>query len=205
TELDRPGLDRSVEGIEVERLDVAFVDANFLAPLVEETDPVTEVSDFCYFAWHKTSFRRKHSWTLLNVSGQTFFGVLALEQDLLVLTLHGQSRFHGNLPPGLHGPLDASHSLRGLVWRRELACIFHDVFHEAIALENVVHNAEILCFFERERIAGDHKFDGFAFPDQARQALRSAGAGKHAEVDLGQADLAGVFAGDAEVGSHGDL
>src|ERR1039457_855940 len=44
-----------------------------------------------------------------------------------------------------------------------------------------------------------------AFPHQARQALRSAGAGKYAEVDLGQADFARVFARDAEVGGHGDL
>jgi hypothetical protein len=37
----------------VEGFDIVFVDADFFAPLVEETDPITEVSDFRYFAWHK--------------------------------------------------------------------------------------------------------------------------------------------------------
>src|ERR1039457_3347983 len=54
-ELDFFRLNRAVESIEVECLNVVFVDANFLAPLVEQPDPVAEVSDSCYFAWHKTS------------------------------------------------------------------------------------------------------------------------------------------------------
>ena len=53
TELDLPGLDRAVERVEVERFDIVFVDANFLAPLVEQANPITEVSDFRDFAWHR--------------------------------------------------------------------------------------------------------------------------------------------------------
>src|SRR5580698_6534704 len=112
--------------------------------------------------------RRKHCWTLLNVRGQTFFGVITLEQDLLVLALNRQRGFHWNLPSRLHGTLNASYGLRSFVWWRELACVFHDVLHEAIALENIVHNAKFLRLFERECIAGNHQFDGFALPYQAR-------------------------------------
>ncbi len=85
------------------------------------------------------------------------------------------------------------------------AGVLHDVFHEAVALEDVVDDAELLRFFERKRVAGDHQFDGLALAHQARQALRAAGAGQHAEVHFRQADLARIFARDAQVGSHGDL
>ena len=43
------------------------------------------------------------------------------------------------------------------------------------------------------------------FADEPREPLRSAGAGQHAERDLGQPDLAGVLARDADVGRHRDL
>src|SRR5260370_17846952 len=46
------------------------------------------------------SLRCKHSRTLLNISGQSLFRVITLEQDLLVLALDRQRRFHWNLPPG---------------------------------------------------------------------------------------------------------
>src|SRR5258707_14965698 len=72
-------------------------------------------------------------WPLLYVGGQAFFRILALEENLLVFAFHGQCGFHRNLPAGLHGALDASDGLRGFVWRTELARVFHDVFHEAIA------------------------------------------------------------------------
>src|SRR2546429_4478458 len=149
--------------------------------------------------------RRKYRRTLLHIGGKTFFRVVALEQYLLVLSLDGQRRLHGNLPSRLHRTFDASHSLCGLVRRRELARVLHDVLHEAVALEDVVQDAELLRFFKGERVARNHQFDGFALPYQAREALRSAGSGKHAEIDLGQSDLAGVLAGNSQVGSHCDL
>ena len=45
----------------------------------------------------------------------------------------------------------------------------------------------------------------FDLADEAGEALRAAGAGEHAEGDLGEADLAGALQGDADVGGHGDL
>ena len=41
--------------------------------------------------------------------------------------------------------------------------------------------------------------------DEAREPLGAAGAGEHAEGDLGEADLARALLGDAHVGGHGDL
>ena len=143
--------------------------------------------------------------TLLHVRSQAFLRVFALEEQLLVLAFDRQRRLHRNLPAGLHGALDAPHGLRGLVGRAELLGVLHDVFHEAVALEDVVDDAEFLRFFERERVARDHQLDRLALADQARQPLRAAGAGKNAEVHFRQADLARILARDANVGSHGDL
>ena len=35
--------------------------------------------------------------------------------------------------------------------------------------------------------------------------MRPSGAGKHTQIHLGKSDLARIFAGDADVGGHGDL
>ncbi len=57
SELDVFRVDRAVQRIEFECLDICRIDADLFAPVVEETDPVTECSDFCYFTRHtKTSF-----------------------------------------------------------------------------------------------------------------------------------------------------
>src|SRR5690242_12483856 len=150
-------------------------------------------------------FRLEVRWALLYVRGQAFLGVFALEEQLLVLALDRQSRFHRDLPASLHRALDAAHGFRSLVGRAELLGVFHDVFHEAIALENVVHDAEFLRLFERERVAGDHQLDRFALSNQPGETLRSTGTREHAKIYFRQANLAGIFTGDADVGRHGDL
>src|SRR5271165_1324854 len=144
---------------------------------------------------HKRDLLRLEGcWPLLHVRRQAFLRVLALEQQLLVLAFDGQGRLHRNLPARLHGALDSSDGFRRLVGRAELLGVLHDVFHEAVTLENVVEDAEFLCFFERERVAGDHQLDGLALPHHPREALRAAGAGEYTQVHLRQADLAGVLA-----------
>src|SRR3989442_1804205 len=55
TELNLFGLDRAIERVELKLGDFITIDADLLAPLIEEADPVTEGSNFCYLAWHKTS------------------------------------------------------------------------------------------------------------------------------------------------------
>ena len=57
----------------------------------------------------------------------------------------------------------------------------------------------------RHQAAADHQLHRARLADEARQPLRAAGAGQHAERDLGQADLAAVLPRDAEVGGHRDL
>ena len=49
-ELNFFGLDGAIQRVELERGDLVGVDTNLLAPIVEESDPITEGSDFCYFA-----------------------------------------------------------------------------------------------------------------------------------------------------------
>src|SRR5579863_1843868 len=52
-ELDFFSLDRSIERVELKGLDVIGVHADLLAPIIEETDPIAESSDFRYFSRHK--------------------------------------------------------------------------------------------------------------------------------------------------------
>src|SRR5450432_3206279 len=78
----------------------------------------------------------------LYIRGQALFCVFALEEDLLIFALDGQCRLHGNLPAGLDCAFDASDGLCGFVGRAELARVFHDVFHESVALVNVVNDSE---------------------------------------------------------------
>src|SRR5258708_3972613 len=92
-------------------------------------------------------FRLESRGPLLYIRGQAFLGVFTLEKYLLVLALHCQRRFHGNLPASLHRALDPSHGLCCLVRRTELLGILHHVFHEAIALVDVIDDSNLLRLF----------------------------------------------------------
>src|SRR6266516_1726538 len=74
-----------------------------------------------------------------------------------------------------------------------------------LALVNVIDDPEIERLFEGIRVAGDHQFDGLALPHQARKPLSATGSRQYAEIDLGQANLARIFARNSNVGGHGDL
>ena len=50
--LDLVGFDRAVKRVEFEVGNLVVIDADVLAPIVEQANPVTEGSDFCYFSWH---------------------------------------------------------------------------------------------------------------------------------------------------------
>ena len=52
--------------------------------------------------------------------------------------------------------------------------------------------------------AGQHQVHRLGLADRARQALRAAGAGDDAELDLGLAEL-GAVGGDDEVAHHRQL
>src|SRR5438132_8603480 len=54
-ELNLISLDGAIERVELELGDLVAIDADLLAPLIEEADTITEGSDFCYLARHKTS------------------------------------------------------------------------------------------------------------------------------------------------------
>ena len=57
-----------------------------------------------------------------------------------------------------------------------------------IALGDLVDDAVRKRFRRPDRLAGDDHLQRLLRSDQARQALRAAGAGQEAELDLGQAD-----------------
>src|SRR5437773_823444 len=143
--------------------------------------------------------------TLLHVGGKSLLGILAREKLLLQLALDRQRLAERNLEAGLDGALDAAHGLRGLGGREELPRVLHHLRVEALRLEDVVHEAHRVCVLERERRAGRHELDRTGLADQAREALRAAGAGEHAERDLGEADLSRVLLGEPDVRGHRDL
>ena len=83
--------------------------------------------------------------------------------------------------------------------------VFHHVPHETVALENVIDDAEFVRLFERECIAGDHKFDGLTLAHQPRESLGSPGSRQNPEVHLRQPDLPRIFARNADIGGHRNL
>jgi len=48
-------LNRAEQLVELEDGNFVVVDANVFAPIVKQSNPVTERSDLCDFAWHNTS------------------------------------------------------------------------------------------------------------------------------------------------------
>src|SRR5579864_399418 len=60
SELNFFGFDGAEKRVEFEAGDLVAIDANFFAPFVEETYPITESSDFCYFAGHKNLLSTQH-------------------------------------------------------------------------------------------------------------------------------------------------
>src|SRR5829696_1950078 len=142
---------------------------------------------------------------LADVGFEPLAGVRALEELLLELALDGEAALERHLGAGLHGPLDPADRLGCLVRRAELAGVLVDLPGEVVALEDVVDDADPLRLLEVDQAAGDHQLDRRALADAAGEALGAAGAGEHAEVDLGQADLAGALFGDQDVRRHGDL
>src|SRR6185436_3896634 len=140
-----------------------------------------------------------------HVGVEPLAGVLALEQLLLELALDGEAALERHLGAGLHRPLDPADRLGGRIRRAELAGEVVDLAQEVVALEDVVDDPDLLRLLEVDEPAGDHQVDRQVLADAAGQPLGAAGAGEHAQVDLGQAGLAGALLGNQDVGGHGDL
>src|ERR1700730_613799 len=62
SELNLFRIDRAVERVKVEGINLSGIDANILAPVVEQADPVAEGSDFCNFSRHKVNSSRAMYW-----------------------------------------------------------------------------------------------------------------------------------------------
>src|SRR3979411_1250976 len=93
---------------------------------------------------HELLLRLYHCGPLLDVRGQSFFRILTLEEQLLVLALDRQRRLHRDLPSRLDRALDPSNRLGGFVRRTELLGVLHHVFHESVTLVDVIDGAQFL-------------------------------------------------------------
>src|SRR2546425_4908015 len=145
---------------------------------------------------------------LLHIRRKAFLRVVALEQLLLELALDGERRLEGDLRAGLDRALDATDRLGGAMRRAEALGVLLDLLDELVGgarLPDLVDDPQLERPLEVEGLAGHHQLDRRAFVDEAREPLRSAGAGQNAERDFRQPDLAGALARDPDVGGHRDL
>jgi exodeoxyribonuclease-3 len=129
---------------------------------------------------------------LLSVGGEPFGGIFRREQLGLQLALEGEALLESHLGAALHRPLDATDGQRRPVRGGESAGVVLDLGAEIGrrgGVDQAVHQAELSPSLERHGLALDHQLDRPGFADEAREPLRPAGAGQHAERDLGQADL----------------
>src|SRR6186713_823845 len=69
----------------------------------------------------------------LEIRLQAFLRVVALEETLLQLALEGEAFREARFETGLHGALDVTDGLGGLVRRRELPGVFLDRLRERAA------------------------------------------------------------------------
>src|SRR5438552_857984 len=142
---------------------------------------------------------------LLLVRGDALLGILALEQLLLQLALDRQAALERHLGARLHRALDQPHGLGGFVRRAELLRVQQHLLPVVLRGQHLVDQAELLRPVEREQLAFDHQLDRQRLADDAGEPLRAPRAGQHAEVDLGEADLAGVLLRQPQIAGHGDL
>src|SRR5207249_4430498 len=88
---------------------------------------------------------------LLDVGGQPFLRVLALEQLLLKLTLDRERALERHLDAALHRALDPSHRLRRAIRRAEALGVLLDLLHELVGggdVPDLIDDAELLGLLE---------------------------------------------------------
>src|SRR4029450_4188798 len=122
----------------------------------------------------------------LETGFQPFLRIVALEQTLLQLALQRETFGKSGLEARLNGALDVSDGLRRLVGRGELPGVIVDGVGKGTAAQfgitpDVIDKPHRAGVLEREERACRHQLDRPGLADQARKALRSAGAGPHAE------------------------
>src|SRR5437764_5527420 len=132
------------------------------------------------------TFEIRHA--LFHVSRETFLGVFTGKKKLLQFALDAESFAETDFRAGDDGALDATLRARSFIRPAELLRIREHIVPERFALIDVIDQAHLESFFEAEGLAGGHEFEGFGATDYTRQALRPAGAGKHAKVYFRQAD-----------------
>ena len=127
---------------------------------------------------------------------------------LLEFAFEREAVLEGDFGAGLDAALDAADGERGPARRGEAPGVGHGLLPERggrVGLEDVVDEAEFRAALEVEELARGHQLNRARLADGAREALRPARAGQHAQTHLGQPHLARAPARDAEVGGERDL
>src|SRR5947209_11639204 len=94
---------------------------------------------------------RKGAFALFYIGGNSFFGVLALETQLLELAFQCQALGKRYLSAGLHRALNTSDRLGGLVGWAERAGIVHYLVPVTLCLVDVIDKTKFLGFFKAEK------------------------------------------------------
>src|ERR1051326_5808625 len=147
----------------------------------------------------------KGTFALLDVGGNPFFSILALETELLEFAFQRQALGKRYLSTGLHRALNTSNRLGGLVGWAERAGILHNLVPVALGLVDVVDKAELLGFFKAEKLALGHQFDSLVLGKCPCHALCAACAGEHAKADLGQSYFTSIAASNTDITGQGNL
>src|SRR5579885_533194 len=105
-------------------------------------------------------FRAETGFALFVVGGDAFFGVLALEAELLQFAFEGKTFGEGLFGAGLDGALDTPDRLRGFVGRAEALRIRHDLLPVILRLVDVVDAAAVERVLEAEPLALGHQLEG---------------------------------------------
>ncbi len=139
------------------------------------------------------------------VGGDAFFGVGGGEELLLEFAFEAEGFVERQLGAGDHGALDAADGGGGFIRSGEFFGVVEDLRPEILGFVNVMDEADLKGFFEFESAAGGHEFEGTGATDDAGKALGASGARKNAEIYFREADLAGAFAGNANVTGESDF
>src|SRR5579859_3295194 len=108
---------------------------------------------FCQlFLCKKRLFPSEMAFAFLGVGGDTFFGVFALEAELLQFALDGETFGEGDFCTGLDGAFDASDGFGSTIGWTELACIIHNLLPVVLGLVNVIDEVEILGLLEAHQL-----------------------------------------------------
>src|SRR6266576_5446838 len=142
---------------------------------------------------------RETSFAFFIVGSNAFFGIFALEAELLQLSFDCQGFGEGHFSARLNRALDTPNRLGCPVGRTELASVIHHIFPVVLRLVDIVDETQFLRLFKADKLAFGHHFNGLILGERARHTLSATRTGKNAQRDFRQTNLAGISTGDTNI------